>query len=157
MLQITRAGCYFTPDDAAAESALLNIFNVLTHGHEISTQPLTLFERQIAVVSRAGKIIWFSFADICQPPRSQQDYLALAQEYNIILLSHVPLLSVRNKNVLQLFTRFIDVMYDAKVALIFSAAGAIADVFAELDGVPEMARFRSRVVEMGSEKYLRDV
>ena len=157
MLQITRAGVFFTPDDTAAQSALENIFKVLTHGHEVSTVPLTLFDRSIPVVGRTDQIIWFAFNDICRPPRSQQDYLALAQQYKIILVNHVPLLSDRNKDVLQLFIRFIDVLYDAHVALILSAAGSIDAIFANAANVPEISRTKSRLMEMQSAKYLRHI
>lgn len=154
MLQIKKSGLYFTPDDAAAEQHLQDSFTALTHGHELSTEPVKINDREIVCRVRTQDVIWFNFKTLCSIPRSQQDYLALAEQYKIIYLSHVPILSAKDKNTSLLFIRLIDVLYDAKKPLIVSAAKPANLLFEGLASMPEAARTLSRLEEMQSERYL---
>lgn len=154
-LQITKAGAYFTPDDTTAMSSMEGIFQSLAHGHEVSHEPISMHDRLVPVVMRASEVVWFDFKVICHIPRSQQDYLTLVGQYKIILVSHVPCLDANAKNTAYLFIRFIDVLYDAGIALILSASAPLEELFAGVQALPEAGRTLSRLMEMQSEKYLR--
>ena len=49
------------------------------------------------------------------------------------------------KNIIHLFVRFIDVVYDAQTALICSAATDVSALFAGLTNTPDAARIESRL------------
>ncbi len=145
LLQLKKTGVYFTPDDAKAESDMADVFERVAHGHELIAEPLLIHDRQIPFIKRTHEVIWFDFNVLCNIPRSQQDYLALVADYKIILLSHVPVLKTQSKNIVHLFIRLIDVVYDAQTALICSAASEVSALFAGLTNTPDAARTESRL------------
>lgn len=145
LLQLKKTGVYFTPDDAKAAADMADAFERVTHGHELIAEPLIIHDREIPFIKRTHEVIWFDFNVLCNIPRSQQDYLTLATEYKIIFLSHVPVLQTQSKNVIHLFIRLIDVVYDAQTALICSAAADVPVLFAGLTATPDAARTQSRL------------
>jgi cell division protein ZapE len=100
-------------------------------------------------------VIWFDFNAICHPPRSQHDYLELATHYHTIFISNIPPINADAKDVINLFIRLIDILYDAKTKLVFSAAVPVEQIYPEGQFVFEFARTQSRLAEMQSENYLR--
>lgn len=145
LLQLKQTGVYFTPDDAKAAADMVHAFTRVTHGHELMEEALIIHERNIPFIKRTHEVIWFDFNVLCNVPRSQQDYLELAKTYKMIFLSHVPMLQTQSKNVIHLFIRFIDVIYDAKVTLVCSAASSVPDLFAGITNMSDAARIQSRL------------
>jgi len=45
--------------------------------------------RQLAVKAINGKAIWFDFLSLCEGPRSQNDYIYLADKFNVLVISDV--------------------------------------------------------------------
>ena len=76
----------------------------------------------------AGGVVWFDFKTLCGGPRSQNDYLEIATQFHTVLLSDVPYMPVRMASEARRFTWLIDVLYDRRVKLIMSAAGAARGV-----------------------------
>lgn len=147
-------GLFFTPDDAIADNSMEKIFDHLAENNPVSLDPIYLYDRRISIVKEAGTCIWFNFADLCTVPRSQADYLALSKKYQTIMLSHVPQISANARNTILLFIRLIDVLYDAKIRLIFSAAVSIEEIYPAGEMAQQFKRTCSRLTEMQSEHYL---
>ena len=72
----------------------------------------------------AGGVVWFDFKTLCGGPRSQNDYLEIAPQFHTVLLSDVPQMPPRLASEARRFTWLVDVLYDRRVKLIMSAAGA---------------------------------
>lgn len=154
--QVTKAGVYFSPDDDKAEMNLTNLFSMLAHGYCVNEDPLNIHGRWINVRKRAEHIVWFDFADICQVPRSQQDYLALVERFDTFFVSHVPHIPTAHRNIVSLFIRFIDVLYDRNIPLFMSLQTSVKEMCGKIDIFPEYERTQSRLLEMQSEKYLKN-
>ncbi len=71
---------------------------------------------------RAGSVVWFDFATLCDGPRSQLDYLELARRFAVVIVSDVPRLTADMGNAARRFTWLVDVLYDHRVKLLLSAA-----------------------------------
>ena len=97
---------------------------------------------------------WFDFAEICEGPRSQNDYIELARIFHAVLVSGVPVFTWRNEDAARRFISLVDEFYDHDVKLILSAQ---ADVPALYQGERlrfEFERTASRLLEMQSHDYL---
>ena len=110
--------------------------------------------RVIKYRHRAGGVVWFDFDALCGGPRSQLDYLELAQRFHTVLLSNVPCLSARQANEARRFTWLVDIFYDCKVKLIVSAEAPPEALYTEGKLANEFQRTASRLIEMQSREYL---
>ncbi len=141
----------------------------------INNRPIPYFAKY-----KQNEVIWFDFFDLCSGPRSQRDYMAIAQQFKTVLISNVPQFSgklipavfsgiedcyqrdgILMANLRQLddearrFISLVDEFYDKKVQLIISAA---TDIFSLYQGEQlgfEFARCESRLVEMQGETFAR--
>ncbi|MGD2167490.1 MAG: AFG1/ZapE family ATPase, partial [Gammaproteobacteria bacterium] len=98
--------------------------------------------------------IWFDFEQICDGPRSQNDYIEISRLYQAVLVSRVPRFTPLLENQARRFIALVDEFYDRKVKLVLSAEVAISDLYAGERLRHEFERTRSRLQEMQSEQYL---
>ncbi|TAK91954.1 MAG: cell division protein ZapE [Burkholderiaceae bacterium] len=144
---------YHMPLDDTAQAALTQAFELLAEAEDES--PLLMIEtRQIHALRRAGGVVWFSFAEIFEGPRSQNDYLEIASQFHTVIVSGVPQMSAGMASAARRFTWLVDIFYDHKIKLILSAAVKADELY--LAGVlaNEFQRTVSRLVEMQSQEYL---
>ncbi|MDX1901047.1 MAG: cell division protein ZapE [Gammaproteobacteria bacterium] len=150
---LKEAGVFFSPLDALAEKNMQNTFSQLTRGEEIQHDPVMIQDRSIHVYGRTQDVIWFDFSDLCTVPRSQQDYLEIAKRYKVVLVSNVPVIPPHAKDMICLFVSLIDVLYDARIRLVISAAEPVVDLYLRGFMIMEYTRTQSRLLEMQSEDY----
>jgi cell division protein ZapE len=115
---------------------------------------LHIEHREIRALALAGSVVWFDFATLCGGPRSQNDYLELANRFNAVLLSGVPRMGPRHQSEARRFTWLVDVFYDHKVKLIISAECPPEEIYTEGAFANEFHRTVSRLLEMQSREYL---
>ena len=153
---LTQVQTYYTPNAAAAEKALNDLFyrlNTHNEGHV-----LHINHREIAAKAYAGSVAWFDFNALCGTARSQTDYLELIRLFDTILISDIPVMEPELASTARRFTWLIDVMYDHNVKLFVSAQADAEALYTEGQMANEFFRTMSRLVEMQSKEYLeRDV
>jgi cell division protein ZapE len=115
---------------------------------------MTIEARTIGARKRAGSAVWFDFATLCGGPRSQRDYLELAQRFAVLLLSDVPRMTAGIGDAARRFTWLVDILYDHRVKLIVSAAAPPEELYVEGPGSREFARTVSRLAEMRTHDYM---
>jgi cell division protein ZapE len=145
---------FFTPNDVFAHKQMEETFSILADTEQINHLPIKINDRSIPIIKQANDIIWFKFNVLCHKPRSQHDYLVIAEKYSTVLVSDVTRISADEKNLIALFIRMIDIFYDMHVRLIFSAEVPIEQIYTEGYLLTDFKRTRSRLIEMQSEKYL---
>jgi cell division protein ZapE len=99
-------------------------------------------------------VVWFDFRTLCGGPRSQNDYLEIAQQFHTVLLSNVPQMPPRLASEARRFTLLVDVLYDRRVKLIISAQVPAQELYTEGPLAHEFPRTVSRLQEMRSAAYL---
>ena len=150
---LEQAELYLTPLSPAADAALAATFNNLAEARD--EDPLLHFEhRELRSLRRAGGVVWFDFRTLCGGPRSQNDFLEIAQQFHTVLLSGVPQLPPRLASEARRFTLLVDVLYDRRVKLILSAAVPADEIYTEGPLSHEFPRTVSRLHEMRSTEYL---
>ena len=146
-------GVYYTPNDSAADHDLSICFRHFNDTEIISESSIKILDRNIRIISRSETIIWFDFMDICQPPRSKDDYLELCDKYHTFIVSNVPKIKKEDNMSSTLFISFVDVLYDTRRRLILSAETPIHEIYTEGRKAFDFNRTRSRLIEMNSEGY----
>jgi cell division protein ZapE len=96
-------------------------------------------------------VIWFDFAVLCSVPRSQLDYLELADKFQIFFISGVPALDSRFTSESLLFVHLIDVLYDKGRRLILSAAVPLESLLEKGAMTGPFQRTYSRLEELSAD------
>jgi cell division protein ZapE len=144
---------YLSPLGEAADARLQATFDELAEARD--EDPLLHIEhRELCALRRAGSVVWFDFRTLCGGPRSQNDYLEIAQQFTTVILSGVPQMPPRLASEARRFTLLVDVLYDRRVKLVISAAVPAEQLYTEGPLAHEFPRTVSRLQEMRSAEYL---
>lgn len=117
---------------------------------EVEGRPI----RARAIGGAGEDVAWFEFRELCEGPRSQNDYIELARLYQSVILGNVPRFNVRSEDAARRFISLVDEFYDRSVKLIVSAEAAITELYQGERLRFEFERTESRLLEMQSHEYL---
>jgi cell division protein ZapE len=151
---LERADVYQTPTGPGAEQRLAEFFESIAPDEGDQGGTLELFGRPIPYRRAADGVIWFEFENICDGPRSQDDYIELSQLYQTVLVSNVPRFDATLENQARRFIALVDEFYDRRVKLIVSAAAPAAELYRGERLKHDFLRTQSRLTEMQSHGYL---
>jgi cell division protein ZapE len=138
------------PDTAAQ---LKQRFAALAGGTAGGPAILTVEDRPIKALATAAGMVWFEFNDICEGPRSQNDYIELARLYQTVFISNIPEFTHSNENAARRFIMLIDEFYDRNVNVVVSAAAAPGALYHGERLQLEFLRAASRLIEMQTQQY----
>jgi len=154
-LQMTRIQAYLYPLSTENDKKLDDYFHNLIGKQIESSYPVLKIEsREIRALHLAEGVVWFDFQTLCCGPRSQNDYLEIANTFHTVILAGVPHMPPRLTNEARRFIWLIDVLYDHRVKLIMSAEVPPDHLYTEGQVVDEFARTVSRLMEMQSRDYI---
>ena len=151
---LERAEIYHAPLDRAAEQSLHGSFIALAPEAPEHGVVLEINGRRIRTRCVAEDVAWFEFAELCEGPRSQNDYIELARVFHAVLVSNVRRFTTRNEDAARRFISLVDEFYDRSVKLIISAEVPLAELYAGERLRFEFQRTESRLLEMQSHEYL---
>jgi cell division protein ZapE len=151
---LREAGTYFTPGDDEAQQKLHAFFGESASSEVREDHALDVNGRDIHVLRCAKGIAWFDFADLCDGPRSQTDYIEIARWYPTVILSGVPVLDATHEDQARRFIALVDEFYDRHVKLIIGADHPADDLYSGKRLRFEFERTASRLLEMQSAEYL---
>jgi cell division protein ZapE len=152
--QLTAAPIYLSSGDASTLTKLEELFDDLSDDDVESGGTITVNNRKIKVVRESENVIWFEFSSLCEGPRSPADYVAIASEYQSVLIANVPVFDDSGDNAARRFISVIDEFYDRGVNVVLSAASAPPELYRGEKLKFEFQRTASRLVEMQSKEYL---
>jgi len=151
---LERAELYHFPLDAGAHLSLAASFGELSQNAVVLHQPLDINDRSVDLVARTEDVLWCTFAELCNRPRSPSDYIEIAREFHTVLLADVPQMGAENDDAARRFINLVDEFYDRGVKLIMSAACPIVQLYEDGRLTFEFQRTQSRLQEMQSRDYL---
>jgi len=152
--QLTAASIYLPSGAPDTPQKLEELFDDLSDEDVETGHDITVNHRKIKVVRESENVIWFEFAALCEGPRSPADYIAIASEYQSVIIANVPVFSVEADNAARRFISVIDEFYDRGVNVIISAAAPPSELYKGEKVKFEFQRTASRLAEMQSEDYL---
>ena len=150
---LERVETFHVPAGAAADGAMARTFEAMRTRPDESTQ-LTIEGRPLVARRRAGSAIWFDFEALCDGPRSQRDYLELAQRFAVLFLSGIPVMKADQGDLARRFTWLVDILYDHRVKLVASADAPADELYREGRNAHEFPRTVSRLTEMRTRDYM---
>ncbi len=151
---LEQAEIYHSPLDAGAERSLAKSFAALAPDKPEHNVVLEIENRPIRARQVAEDVAWFEFSELCEGPRSQNDYIELARIFHAVLISNVPRFTPRDENAARRFISLVDEFYDHNVKLILSAEAPITGLYGGERLRFEFERTQSRLLEMQSHEYL---
>lgn len=150
---LERVETFHVPAGPLADAAMERAFDAMRTGEDESPQ-LTIEGRPLSARRRAGSAIWFDFGALCDGPRSQRDYLELAQSYAVLFLSGIPVMKADKGDLARRFTWLVDILYDHRVKLVASAEAPAEMLYVEGRNAQEFPRTVSRLTEMRTREYM---
>ena len=94
------------------------------------------------------------FASLCVHALGPEDYLAIAEAFQVVFLEQVPKLGPEKRNEARRFATLIDTLYEARARLVVLAAGEPETLYPSGDLAFEFERTASRLREMRSAVWL---
>lgn len=153
---LEQAELYHYPLDSKADESLNTSFESLAPDIDevVEGEVLDINGRDMTTRRCCEDVVWFDFTDICEGPRSQNDYIELAKIFHAVLVGNVPQLGRSNDDSARRFINMVDEFYDSGVKLILSAEKPIHEIYTEGRLEFEIERTQSRLLEMQSHEYL---
>ncbi len=151
---LEQAELFHFPLDEQADINLEKYFRQLAVESAAHDLELDINGRPIKAHRHADDIVWFDFAELCDGPRSQNDYIELAREFHAVIISNVPQMSADTDDQARRFINMVDEFYDRSVKVIISAAAPIHEIYQGGKLSFEFERTESRLLEMQSHEYL---
>jgi len=145
---------YSIPHDTKTEAGIRDYLEKHVVSVPAEQRELVINGRPLAPRFQAGDTVWFSFAELCETTRSQNDYLELARFFNTLIVTDIRQMGADDDDVARRFVLLIDVLYDHRVKLICSAAVGPHQLYLGKRLEFEFERTASRLLEMQSSDYL---
>jgi cell division protein ZapE len=152
--QLEQAPVYLDSQAADTGAQLKQRFAALAGGSAGGPTTLSVENRHIKAQATGAGMVWFEFKDICEGPRSQNDYIELARLYHTVFISNVPEFTRGNDNAARRFVMLTDEFYDRNVNVVVSAAAAPGSLYHGERLQLEFLRAASRLIEMQTQQYL---
>ena len=151
---LTRSPVYRQPLDGESDAWLAGRWQALASGAEAKPGGIRIEGRRIAVRARGHGVAWFDFAELCDGPRSTDDYIEIAREFQIVLVGGIPRFDRNNEDAARRFVNLIDELYDRQVTLVCTAAALPVALYQGERLAGAFERTASRLIEMQSAEYL---
>jgi cell division protein ZapE len=151
---LQQAELYHYPLDAAADASLHASFGSLAPDTGKHWERIEINGRYLTCRCLADDVAWFEFAELCDGPRSQNDYIELARIFHAVLLSGVPRFTAERDDQARRFINLVDEFYDRNVKMVLTAEVPLLELYGSGKLGFEFQRTLSRLQEMQSYEYL---
>jgi cell division protein ZapE len=89
---------FLTPLSPETDARLQDLWVRLTDTEQGLPREIEVLGRKLLVPEASGRAARFSFAELCEQPLGPPDYLALAQNFQVLFLEHIPALNPDRRN-----------------------------------------------------------
>jgi len=153
---LEQAELFHFPLNEVAQESLRKSFRALTPEctQAGENDKLIIENREIIALRTCDDVAWFDFRELCDGPRSQNDYIELGKIFHAVILSGVEQMSVTTDDIARRFINMVDEFYDRNVKLIISAEVELKDLYTGGRLNFEFQRTLSRLLEMQSHEFL---
>jgi cell division protein ZapE len=155
--RLRASGTWFSPIDPDNERSFEALWRDMLGKAEESGATLEVLGRKIHLPHASGGLLRSSFASLCSVALGPNDYVALAEAFHTVFLEDVPKLNPERREEARRFVVLIDALYEAHARLIVLADGQPAQLYPTGDGAFEFERTASRLEEMRSADWLKEI
>nr|POF00967.1 protein afg1 [Quercus suber] len=133
------SGVYHHPLDSAAKSHVDHWFRFL--GDFDNDPPHTathqVWGREISVPRASGSCAMFSFQELIGRATGAADYIELCRSYDSFIVTDVPGMNMRSRDLARRFITFIDAVYEARAKLVLTTGVSLTQLFMTRDEIGE--------------------
>ena len=125
------SGVYHAPLDNHAASHAEKWFRFLGDLEQDKPHPETqrVWGREIHVPKVSGKAAMFTFDELIGRPTSAADYIELMRSYDAFIVTNVPGMTHRERDLARRFITFIDAVYESRAKLVLTTAVPLTQLF----------------------------
>jgi len=151
-------GIYYFISDNKSDERLDKHFKQLS-GIELykGKQEILINSRKIPVKKFNSEVVWLEFDELCNTPRSTEDFTEIASFFKTVLISNIPNMDSSLDDAARRFINMIDTFYDMHVNIVVSAASEPEKIYSGKKLAFEFDRAVSRINEMQTSKYIESV
>lgn len=133
------SGVYHTPLDAHAASHAEKWFRFLGDPEhpEPRAEEQTVWGRTIHIPRVSGTCAWFTFDELIRQPTSAADYLELMRSYDSFIITDVPGMTFKERDLARRFITFIDAVYERQAKLVLTTEKPLTELFVSKDEMAE--------------------
>ena len=112
-------------------------YSYFSQGHRMEYRvPIRLWGRELMVPKCSPPYVaGFSFKQLCGKNYAAGDYLALASQFESIIVTDIPYLSIDSRDEVRRFITFLDAVYDNHCRLAVTAAAPFSEIFVEPEDI----------------------
>ncbi|MGD1471571.1 cell division protein ZapE [Vibrio harveyi] len=151
---LQQAEIYHYPLDEQASVNLNKYYHQLIGERKVAAHSIEVNHREVKVIEASDGVLHASFEQLCQTPRSQNDYIELSRIYHTVLLAEVKQMDRKIDDAARRFIALVDEFYERNVKLIISAEVSMESLYTQGQLEFEFRRCLSRLTEMQSHEYL---
>lgn len=85
--------------------------------------------RQVKLNKTCGGVADCEFSELCEQPLGADDYDRMGKIFHTIIVRNIPQMTLKMKSAVRRFITFIDIMYDNRVRVVFSARVPVEELF----------------------------
>ncbi|KAJ2904379.1 Protein AFG1 [Zalerion maritima] len=146
------SGVYHTPLDNHSKSHAEKWFRFL--GDPLDPEPHPevqhVWGREIHVPRVSGRCAWFTFDELIGRPASAADFLELVRAYDAFIVSEVPGMTYKQRDLARRFITFIDALYESQAKLVMTTAVPLAQLFVSPEEIREGMKEKNKKGAGGS-------
>lgn len=122
---------YFVTNKPNEEVIIDSLFKVLSLAEDDFVGPKVFIvnNRQVRLSKACGRVADCEFSELCQEPLGADDYDKIGKLFHTVIIRNIPQLTMRMKSEARRFITFIDMMYDNRVRVVFSATKPLDELF----------------------------
>lgn len=136
------SGVYHSPLDSHANSHAEKWFHFLGDPRQAKPHSETqrVWGREIHVPKVSGKAAMFTFDELIRRPTSAADYIELMRSYDAFIVTDVPGMTHRERDLARRFITFIDAVYESRAKLVLTTAVPLTQLFLSKDEIKESVK-----------------
>ncbi|KUJ16572.1 uncharacterized protein LY89DRAFT_586463 [Mollisia scopiformis] len=136
------SGVYHAPLDKHASSHAEKWFRFLGDPEQDKPRAETqrVWGREIHVPKVSGRAAMFTFDELIGRPTSAADYIELMRSYDAFIVTNVPGMTHRERDLARRFITFIDAVYESRAKLVLTTAVPLTQLFLSKDELKESVK-----------------
>ncbi|KAL0472080.1 AFG1-like ATPase domain-containing protein [Neurospora intermedia] len=143
------SGVYHTALDAHAASHAEKWFRFLGDPENPEPHPevQTVWGREIHVPRVSGRCAWFTFDELIGQPTGAADYIELMRSYDAFIVTDIPGMTYRQRDLARRFITFIDAVYESHAKLVLTAAVPLTELFVSRQEIEESLKKQGKALD----------
>lgn len=122
---------YFVTTNNTEKENIDSLFNILSLAEDdiVGPRVFNVNNRPVRLNKTCGGIADCLFSELCMQPLGADDYDKMGKLFHTVIIRDIPQLTIKMKSEVRRFITFIDMMYDNRVRVVFSAQVELDELF----------------------------